>query len=105
MSYTESLTQTYTIADIGKVIDCFAADLDMTSQSTGLLTQGSGETICGGREGDGPEGLPAGSKHRAEGFRGQRDPRGQIRSIHRCFELSPPAVPVTIAGPRRRAAN
>ena len=39
MSYTESLTQTYTIADIGKAIDCFAADLDMTSQSTGLLTR------------------------------------------------------------------
>ena len=39
MSYAESLTQTYTIADIGKVIDCFAADLDMTSQSTGLLTR------------------------------------------------------------------
>jgi hypothetical protein len=39
MSYTESLTQTYTIADIAKVIDCFAADLDMTSQSTGLLTR------------------------------------------------------------------
>ena len=39
MSYTESLTQTYTIADVGKVIDCFAADLDMTSQSTGLLTR------------------------------------------------------------------
>jgi hypothetical protein len=37
MSYTESSTQTYTIADIGKVIDCFAADLDMTSQSTSLL--------------------------------------------------------------------
>jgi Bacterial HORMA domain family 1 len=39
MSYTESLTQTYTIADIAKVIDCFAADLDMTAQSTGLLTR------------------------------------------------------------------
>jgi hypothetical protein len=39
MSYTESQTVTYTIADIGKVIDCFAADLDMTSQSTGLLTR------------------------------------------------------------------
>jgi Bacterial HORMA domain family 1 len=39
MTYTESLTQTYTIADIGKVIDCFAADLDMTSQSTGLLNR------------------------------------------------------------------
>lgn len=40
MSYTESSTQTYTVADIGKVIDCFAADLDMNSQSTGLLTRG-----------------------------------------------------------------
>ncbi len=39
MSYTETLTQTYTIADIGKVIDCFAADLDMNAQSTGLLTR------------------------------------------------------------------
>jgi hypothetical protein len=39
MSYTETLTQTYTIADIGKVIDCFAADLDMTAQSTGLLSR------------------------------------------------------------------
>src|SRR5712691_1245199 len=39
MSYTETTTQTYTTADIGKVIDCFAADLDMTSQSTGLLTR------------------------------------------------------------------
>jgi hypothetical protein len=39
-SYTESQSQsqTYTIADIGKVIDCFAADLDMTGQSTKLLT-------------------------------------------------------------------
>jgi hypothetical protein len=26
------------VADIGKVIDCFAADLDMNAQSTGLLT-------------------------------------------------------------------
>lgn len=40
-SYTESTTQTYTIADIAKVIDCFAADLDMTSQSTGLLSRDS----------------------------------------------------------------
>jgi hypothetical protein len=39
MSYTESQTVTYTIADIGKVIDCFGADLDMISQSTGLLTR------------------------------------------------------------------
>lgn len=39
MSYSESQTVTFTIADIGEVIDCFAADLDMTSQSTGLLTR------------------------------------------------------------------
>jgi len=39
MSSTESLTQSFTIADVSKVIDCFAADLDMTSQSTGLLTR------------------------------------------------------------------
>ncbi|MHB1953185.1 MAG: HORMA-1 domain-containing protein [Sulfobacillus sp.] len=39
MSSTETLTQSYTIADIAKVIDCFAADLDMTQQSTGLLSR------------------------------------------------------------------
>ena len=37
--YTETQSQTFTIADIGKVIDCFAADLDMNAQSTGLLTR------------------------------------------------------------------
>jgi D-tyrosyl-tRNA(Tyr) deacylase len=39
MMYTETQSQTFTIADIGKVIDCFAADLDMNAQSTGLLTR------------------------------------------------------------------
>jgi len=39
MSLTESLTETYTIADIAKVIDCVAADLDMNAQSTALLTR------------------------------------------------------------------
>ena len=39
MSYSESLTETYSVADIGKVIDCIAADLDMNSQSTWLLTR------------------------------------------------------------------
>jgi Bacterial HORMA domain family 1 len=39
MSYVESVTESYTVADIGKVIDCIAADLDMNSQSTGLLTR------------------------------------------------------------------
>jgi hypothetical protein len=33
---TQSQTVSFTVADIGKVIDCFAADLDMNAQSTGL---------------------------------------------------------------------
>jgi hypothetical protein len=39
VSYSETQTQTYTIADIAKVVDCFAADLDMTAQATGLLSR------------------------------------------------------------------
>jgi len=39
MTYSESLTQTYSVVDIGKVIDCIAADFDMNAQSTGLLTR------------------------------------------------------------------
>jgi hypothetical protein len=39
MTYSESLTQTYSVVDIGKVVDCIAADLDMNAQSTGLLTR------------------------------------------------------------------
>ena len=39
MSNTETYSQTFTIADVGKVIDCFASDLDMTSQSTKLLNR------------------------------------------------------------------
>jgi hypothetical protein len=39
MSNSESLTETYSVVDIGKVIDCIAADLDMNSQSTELLTR------------------------------------------------------------------
>jgi hypothetical protein len=35
----ETELETYTIADIAKVIDCFAADLDMNAQSTGLLSR------------------------------------------------------------------
>ncbi len=34
---TQSQSVSFTVADIGKVIDCFAADLDMNAQSTGLL--------------------------------------------------------------------
>src|SRR5688572_26818618 len=46
MSYTETISQTYTIADIGRVIDCFAADLDMISQSTGLLTRDRAKNVA-----------------------------------------------------------
>jgi hypothetical protein len=44
MSYSETVSQTFTVADIGKVIDCIASDLDMNSQSTGLLSR---ETVKG----------------------------------------------------------
>jgi hypothetical protein len=37
--YSETELETYTIADIAKVIDCVAADLDMNAQSTGLLSR------------------------------------------------------------------
>ena len=34
-----TFSETYTVADIGKVVDCFAADFDMMAQSTGLRTR------------------------------------------------------------------
>jgi hypothetical protein len=37
--YVETELETFTIADIAKVIDCVAADLDMNAQSTGLLSR------------------------------------------------------------------
>src|ERR1700693_307729 len=37
--YVETQSRTFTIADIAKVIDCVAADLDMNAQSTGLLSR------------------------------------------------------------------
>lgn len=39
MPATGTYTQTYTTVDIGKVLDCFAADFDGISQSTGLRTR------------------------------------------------------------------
>lgn len=39
MSISETYTQTFTTADVGKVLDCFAADFDGISQSTGLRTR------------------------------------------------------------------
>ncbi len=47
MSVTESQTQTYSVLDIGKVIDCVAADLDMNAQSTGLLSRESVKQYAG----------------------------------------------------------
>jgi Bacterial HORMA domain family 1 len=38
-TFTESYSQTYTSADVGKVIDHFAADLDMIAQVTELWTR------------------------------------------------------------------
>lgn len=38
-TYTESRTRTFTTADVGRVLDCFAADLDGIGQSTGLRTR------------------------------------------------------------------
>jgi hypothetical protein len=38
-TYSESVTRTFTTADVGKVLDCFAADVDGIGQSTGLRTR------------------------------------------------------------------
>jgi hypothetical protein len=35
---TATYTSTYTVVDVRKVVDCFAADYDMVAQSTGLET-------------------------------------------------------------------
>jgi len=39
MSFVESGSRTFSVADIGKVLDCFAADFDGIAQSTGLRTR------------------------------------------------------------------
>jgi Bacterial HORMA domain family 1 len=39
MTGTATQTSTYTAADVGKVLDCFAADFDMVAQATGLRTR------------------------------------------------------------------
>ena len=83
MSYTESLTQTYTIADIGKVIDCFAADLDMTSQSTGLLTRTLVKQYAADVKAMAQKGYLVEANIVLKDSAGERDPCGQVRSIHR----------------------
>ncbi len=37
---TGTYTATYTVVDIRRVVDCFAADYDMIAQATGLASQG-----------------------------------------------------------------
>jgi hypothetical protein len=44
-AYAESYSTTFTTADIGKVIDCFAADFDMVAQSTGLRTRENARAV------------------------------------------------------------
>jgi len=44
-TYSESVTRTFTTADVGKVFDCFAADFDGMGQSTGLRTREQTKTI------------------------------------------------------------
>jgi len=39
MSMSDTYTQSFTTVDVGKVLDCFAADFDGISQSTGLRTR------------------------------------------------------------------
>jgi hypothetical protein len=46
-AYAETYEITYTIADIGKVLDCFAADFDMLAQSTGLRTRENARVVAG----------------------------------------------------------
>jgi hypothetical protein len=46
-SYSDSYSTTFTTADIGKVFDCFAADYDMVSQSTGLHSREYAKSISG----------------------------------------------------------
>lgn len=45
-AYAETYSQTYTVADVGKVIDCFAADLDMVAQATGLWSRDDARTAA-----------------------------------------------------------
>ncbi len=46
VTYSESTTCTFTTADIGKVFDCFAADLDGVGQSTGLRTRENTKAVA-----------------------------------------------------------
>ena len=45
-TYSESFSHTYTIVDIGKVLDCFAADFDGMGQSTGLRARENTKAVA-----------------------------------------------------------
>ncbi len=45
-TYSESFTRTFTNVDVGKVLDCFAADLDGVGQSTGLRTRENTKAVA-----------------------------------------------------------
>ena len=106
MSYTESLTQTYTIADIGKVIDCFAADLDMTSQSTGLLTRDLVKQYAADVKAMAQQGYLLEANIVLEGCRGHHDQGRQVRSFHRRRESHrQPSRQQSLAGDAGRRAE
>ncbi len=45
-TYSASITRTFTTADVGKVLDCFAADLDGMGQSTGLMSRENTKAVA-----------------------------------------------------------
>ena len=46
-TYSESATHTFTMADVGRVLDCFAADFDGMGQSTGLRSRDDTKAVEG----------------------------------------------------------
>jgi hypothetical protein len=45
-TYSESATHTFTTSDVGRVLDCFAADLDGMGQSTGVRTRDDTKAVA-----------------------------------------------------------
>ena len=45
-TYSESATHTFTMADVGRVLDCFAADFDGMGQSTGLRSRDDTKAVA-----------------------------------------------------------
>ena len=46
-TFSISKTHTFTVADVGRVLDCFAADFDGMGQSTGLRTRENTKAVAG----------------------------------------------------------